>query len=152
MKELIKNTNVPSWALFNNPFDLLFKNRFDTDSLFDSIFDVKPHYPIDIYETDANITIDIAAVGVSRDDVNIEVENNHVLTVSYQNDCGDTPDEPSGKYYIKRGIVKKSFSFSWKFSNSYNVEDAEVTLKDGLLRLVVPKVEPQKNKKQITIN
>jgi len=50
MTDLIKRqNNTPKWVLHSHPFDLLWKNLFDNDSIFDTVFNSKIDYPLDIY-------------------------------------------------------------------------------------------------------
>ena len=51
------------------PTDLLFKNLFDTESHFQSHVDNKPSYPCDLFTTDEGLGIEIAAVGLDKEDM-----------------------------------------------------------------------------------
>ena len=52
------------------PTDLLFRNFFAVDSDFQSHVDSKPDYPVDVATTDAGLVIEIAAVGIDKEDIN----------------------------------------------------------------------------------
>ena len=63
-------------------FDLLFKNFFDTDSFFNTLEEAKLKYPVDIYEIDDKLILEIAAVGLKKEDVEIEIKDKDILHVS----------------------------------------------------------------------
>ena len=88
------------------PTDLLFKNLFDTESHFKSHADVKPNYPVDIATVDGGLVIEIAAVGINKDDIKIEISGN-TIQVIYEKG-GD--DSPTDFEYIHRGIARRSFN------------------------------------------
>lgn len=150
MTEIIKRQrDLPSRWLHSHPFDLLWRNLFDTDSIFDTVFNSKIDYPLDIYETDTDLIIEIAAVGINKEDIQIKTYNNQ-LSISYDNtnECKDNRD------CIKRGIARRSFKFEWKVNPIYDLDKINVTLDRGLLNLTIPKVveEETKQEKIIEIN
>lgn len=150
MTELIKRQrDLPRQWLHSHPFDLLWRNLFDTDSIFDTVFNSKIDYPLDIYETDTDLIIEIAAVGVNKEDIQIKTYNNQ-LSISYDNtnECKDN------RYCIKRGIARRSFKFEWKVNSIYDLDKITVSLDKGLLNLTIPRVikEETKQEKIIEIN
>ena len=61
------------------PTDLLFRNFFDTNSMFQSFVETKPNYPVDIYTLGNELCFDIACVGLDKEDINIQTEGNKML-------------------------------------------------------------------------
>lgn len=123
-------------------FDLLFKNFFDTDSFFNTLEEAKLKYPVDIYEIDDKLILEIAAVGLKKEDVEIEIKDKDILHVSYTKD-----NEKSKECKIlHKGIAKRSFDFGWKISNKFDLEKIEVSMEDGLLYISIPKAEEMKPK------
>ena len=129
------------------PFDILFRNFFDTNTFFSPLVDTKPAYPIDIYENDDGLQFDIAVVGLCEKDINIEVTDGDTLRISYQKE-NPVPDEDQS--YIHQGIVKRSFNFGWKISNKFDLDNISVVIDNGLLSINIPHSEEAKPKK-ITI-
>jgi HSP20 family molecular chaperone IbpA len=60
--------NIAERSFF--PTDLLFRNFFETDTAFRSFVDTKPNYPVDIRQSSEALRIDIAVVGLDKDDIN----------------------------------------------------------------------------------
>jgi len=131
------------------PFDLLVKNFFDTETFFSPLSESNLKYPIDIYEKEDGLQFDIAVVGLCEKDINIEVTDGDTLRVSYQKES-EFSDENDEKSYIHQGIAKRSFNFGWKISNKFNLQDISATIDNGLLSINIPHAEEAKPKK-ITI-
>ncbi len=123
----------------SEPWDLLFKDFFNRDSFFAPALNAKSSYPTDIYEDDKQVTIEIAAAGLDKSDIEIE-ETDGLLSVSY-NKTEETKQEDEKHNYIQRGIAKRSFCLSWKFSDKYDLKKIDATMEKGILKLVVPKTE-----------
>ena len=65
------------------PTDLLFKNFFDRASAFETSVDRKINHPVDIIHTEDALLFEIAAVGLAKKDIELEVEDGNCLKVSY---------------------------------------------------------------------
>ena len=65
-----------------DPFDLLWRNLQDTQSHFAAITQKVTH-PVDIFETQDGIRFEVAAVGLSREDIEILVEGD-LLRIKYE--------------------------------------------------------------------
>ena len=123
------------------PFDILFKNFFDTNTFFSPLVDTKPKYPIDIYENESGINFDMAVVGLCEDDINIEISDGDTLRISYQK---DEIEENQEQNYIHQGIAKRSFNFGWKISNKYDLQSIDAIVENGLLSITIPHAEEAK--------
>ncbi len=117
---------------FINDFDLVFKNFFDQSSRFQPVRGNKMNYPVDIYlKGDDGIVFDIAAVGLTQDDLEILAEG-ETLRVRHERKGADTKD------YIHKGIGRRGFDFAWKISNDLDLSKTTATMKDGLLNIFLP--------------
>jgi len=131
------------------PFDLMFRNFFDTDSIFSPILNSKPQYPIDIYEDENFLNIEIAATGLKEKDIKIEVDND-ILKVSYDK---ETKEEGGDCNYIQKGIARRSFNFGWRISDLFKLDEIVASMDDGLLSISIPRTEQKpKLSKLIPIN
>jgi HSP20 family protein len=119
------------------PWDVLFKDLFERNSFFTPVVNTKSTYPTDIYEDDKSVTIEVAAAGLDKDDIQIE-ELDGLLSISYEKNEEKKADEPN---YIQKGIAKRSFCLSWKFSDKFDLKNAEATMEKGILKISVPKHE-----------
>jgi HSP20 family protein len=130
--------------------DIFFKDLFDnSNKFFQSVLDnsVKLNYPIDIKETKNGLEIDIVAIGLDKQDIKVEVENN-ILRVSYDKPATQKDNDV---VFYKRGITRKSFNFAWQISKC-DMDAIDVKLDKGLLQIFIPWKEEKKTIKQITIN
>jgi HSP20 family molecular chaperone IbpA len=114
--------------------DLLFKNFFDQNSMFQSHVDSKPNYPVDIATTEAGLVIEIAAVGIDKSDVEIETTDN-TLKVIYERGEADTPTEFD---YVHKGIARRAFNLGWKISPKCDLKKISATMDKGLLAIFIP--------------
>jgi HSP20 family protein len=97
-------------------------------------------------DTGDNLEIIAEMPGVGKEDLSVKIEGNY-LVISGKRQA----DIPKG-YSVHR-IEREVTSFSRSFTLPYEVDTnrVEATLKDGLLRMVLPKSEAAKPK-QISIN
>ena len=56
-----------------NPFDLLFRNLFESEAAFIPAEQAKQQYPINIFEDDLGLTFELACTGIPKEA--IEVSN-----------------------------------------------------------------------------
>ena len=73
-------TYLKEWAI--DPFDIVWKNFFDVNSNFNTI-NQKINYPVDIYETENGLCFELAAVGLEKLDIDIQVDGD-TLRVSHE--------------------------------------------------------------------
>ena len=100
----------------------------------------------DIYEKDNKYHIEMDVPGYNKEDIKIHLENNY-LTISAEK---KEHDEDKSKKYIRR---ERTYS---KFERSIYLGDADennidAEYKNGILNIVVPKIEENKSKKYIEI-
>jgi len=138
LPQLFENRLILSNDL--EPIDILFKNLFETDSLFMPFSETKVKYPVDIHETDDALNIEIALPGVDKEDIRID-ETDNCLHVSY--DKKEEAENIDHKY-IQKGITRKSFDFAWKISNKFNLKKIEASMDKGLLKIEIPRAEEKK--------
>jgi HSP20 family protein len=127
-------------------FEVLFRDFFNSSDPFNTIINSRFNYPVDIYESPKGLQIEIAAVGLSKEDIEILIEDGDILRVSHKKS-----DEPTTETYLHRGITRKSFSFGWKISAKFTIENLEAKLSEGLLSITIPfseKADPKKIKIQ----
>jgi len=123
-----------------DPFDLLWRDLFDTQSHFSAITQKVTH-PVDIFETEDGIRFEIAAVGLDRDDISITVDSDQ-LRITYEK-----PKPVDQETIIYRGIKRSGFDLSWKIATKFDLTNLEATLDKGLLVLTIPRAVEQKVKK-----
>jgi HSP20 family protein len=132
-------TNLAKFLDHNTfePWDLLFKDLFNHDSFFAPVLNSKASYPTDIYEDDESVTIEVAAAGLDKEDIYIE-ETDGLLSVSYDKKQEQNKQETN---YIQKGIAKRSFCLSWKFSDKFDLKKIDASMEKGILKIYIPKKE-----------
>jgi len=98
---------------------------------------------VNIVENDNEFQVEVAAPGMTKDDFNIEVDNN-VLTISSEKQHENEEKDDEGKY------SRREFSYA-AFKRSFTIPEDQVEAdkikadyKDGLLHIHLPKKEEVK--------
>ena len=123
-----------------SPFDILFKDFFKTDGEYTPFNTIKVNHPVDIYEAEEGLNIDIACVGLTKKDIDLTIEGD-ILRVEYKKDSGSNENE-----YIQRNIAKRAFNFGWRISRRFDLGLLEAKLSNGLLHLFAPLADEAKPK------
>jgi HSP20 family protein len=119
-------------------FDLMWRDLFNSTSHFLDITN-KISHPTDIYETDTGIKVEIAAVGLGKEDLSI-ITDSDILRIKY-NKKEDTQDKKS---IIYSGIKKSSFDLAWKIASKFDLANAEAKMQNGLLSIDIPFADSKK--------
>ena len=129
-----------------SPFDILFKDFFKSEEQFSPFNQIKVNHPVDIYEFNEGLNIDIACVGLSKKDINLSIEGD-ILKVEYKKPTikSNSSDKPAPEY-IQRGIARRAFDFGWRISRRFDLGKLEAKLEKGLLHLYAPLAEEAKTK------
>ena len=130
-------------TLFNErtPFDLLFRNFFKADGVFQpTTFDNKQPHPLDIFYDEEGLHFEIACTGIDKNDLEILVEG-QTLRVNY--DKKSDPESEGLKEelkleYLYKGIAKRSFNLGWKVDPKFDLSKATPSFDNGLLVIYVP--------------
>ena len=137
-------------SIFNQlrPFSVGFDDMFDH---FDSMVSMgtSNYPPYNIVKTDKNsYNVEIALAGFNKKDISVEVENG-ILTIESIKDK-DTKEVEDNDGILHKGISKRYFKKQFTIAEEVKVNGAE--LKDGLLKVSMEKIIPEKMKlKQITV-
>jgi len=120
---------------FASPLDVLVKNFFDKDAIFDKPSRQAVPHPIDVYESEQGLTFEVACVGLDKKDVSIAIEED-ILKVSYKK--GEDQQTADDKRYYHTGVRKSSFDFGWKVARRFNLSKASAEMQNGLLCIQIP--------------
>ncbi len=96
--------------------------------------------PVDIVDNGSEIVIEAELPGMKKEDIDIRVENN-VLTLHGQR---KREHEEKTKDFFRSERVYGSFTRSFTLPATVAVDKIDATYKDGVLRVVLPKVEEAK--------
>ena len=117
----------------SHPFDLLFRNLFETGTQFTPATEAKQQYPINIFEDDLGLTFELACTGIPKEAIEVKLEGD-MITFSYDKDKTPEPE----RNYIHRGIAKRSFNLAYKLGTKFTPNKASANFNDGLLIVTVP--------------
>ena len=130
-----------------SPFDILVKNFFQTEEQFQTPKNRIINHPVDIYEDKDGLCFDIACTGLTKKQIDINVEGD-ILRVSYTKK--DKPGIAETTHIYHSGIAKRSFNLGWKIARRFDLSKIEGSMKDGLLKLFIP-LTPESKPKTVSI-
>lgn len=125
-----------------DPFDVLFKNFFNNDSFFAPALETKISHPVDIYETQDGLHFEVACTGLSKEDVNINIEGD-ILRITYEKNTENDTDVAN---FIHKGIARRSFNLGYKVASRFDLQNADAQMNNGLLKISIPFAEQAKPK------
>lgn len=120
-----------------SPFDILVRNFFDTETPFHPLHSVKLKHPVDVYEDNNGLHLEIACTGLTKKDVNLNIEGD-ILKVSYERPKDYYETDEADREYHYSGIAKRSFNFGYKVNNRFNLSEVEAKMENGLLNITIP--------------
>ena len=132
------------------PFSIGFDDVFTHfDSFFDSdmrMINSSNYPPYNIVKTGKNnYDIEVALAGFNKKDINVTVEGGKLTIESVKmKDVSDDNVKSDDDSILHKGISKRSFNRVWTISEDVEVKAAE--LKDGLLKVSMEKIVPEKDK------
>jgi len=120
-----------------SPFDLLFKDFFNSELNFQPAVNAKISHPVDIYENKNGLHFEVACTGLSKSDVDINIEGD-ILKISYNKPKEDDCCEVNDCNYIYRGVARRSFNLGYKIASKFDLSKAEAVMENGLLVISIP--------------
>lgn len=97
---------------------------------------------VNIQETDDFFMVEVAAPGKSREDFQIELDND-LLTISSEDQKENEVKDNSGKY-TRKEFSYSSFRRSFSLPESVDIERIGASYKNGVLEISLPKKEEAK--------
>ena len=103
---------------------------------------------VNVREADGNFEIEVAAPGMSKDAFSVDVEDG-VLAIKAESKSETTEgDENRDDGYHRREFSYTSFERRFHLPDNVNEEDIQASYEDGILKLKLPKLEPEEQKPQ----
>ncbi len=156
---MLMKRNGQSWvpSIFNDFFnsDILVRNSSTAPA-------------INVYETDKEYKVDVAAAGMSKEDFKIHIDSDNDLTITMEKNCNcetkngekccDEKKEKEekcndGKCEEKGRYLRREFSYTRFQQTLILPDDADTTkieakVKHGVLRIYIPKKKEKEEAKQ----
>jgi molecular chaperone IbpA len=99
--------------------------------------------PYNIVETSKNkYDIEVALAGYNKKDIDVSYEDGQLTIKSKKSDKDESKDEDGNTIY--KGIAKRYFERSFTIADDVEIKGAE--LKDGLLKVSLEKILPDRKK------
>lgn len=111
------------------------------------LFDRSMSPAVDVVEGESEFNVTCELPGIDKKEIDISFAAN-VLTIKGQK--REEKEDKKGKYF-KKEIVSGSFQRTLSFPDSVDGDKIKANLKDGILKLTLPKREESKTK-TITVN
>lgn len=118
-------------------FDRLFSTIDELDRMLGGKTPTYPPYDI-IKIDDYNYQINIAVAGFSKDDINIETENNKLLI------SGSLEKTENQVNYLHHGLASRDFNLIYTLSDTAVVTSADIV--NGILKISIENVIPEERK------
>lgn len=140
-------------ARVNRKYVPMYWDDFFNDRFFNTLEPAsrKENSPaVNVTEDEKGYTIELAAPGLSRKDIHLEIDDN-VLTISSE---FKEHKEEEEKNFLRREFNFRSFKRSFQLPETIDQEQIKATHEDGILSLTLPKREElvQKSPRQIEVN
>lgn len=100
---------------------------------------------LNLYETKDNVILELKTPGFTKDDLDINFEGD-MLTVTGTTKTEHKEENEEKKYYIEE-ITSQSFTRSVRMPRPVDVERAEASVENGMLKISIPKREESKARK-----
>lgn len=122
--------------------------KYYLDDFFDELVNSKGKdiMKCDIYEVDNIYNIDVEVPGFEKKDIKIECKEGY-LTINVKKE--DSKEE-NNKNYIRRERVYGEYTRTF-YLGDIDLDKIEATFNNGILHIIVPKLEKQDNKRIIEI-
>jgi HSP20 family protein len=132
---------------------MLMKLAKDPMRLFDDIWTgsqmpAAPSFKVDISEDDGAFHLDAELPGLSKEQIQLHIEDD-VLTIKAER---SQESEQKKKDYHRIERTYGSFSRSFNLGELINQEDIGASFDNGVLHVTLPKAQPVRKTKEISIN
>ncbi len=97
---------------------------------------------VNVRETDNDFTLELATPGLSKEDFDIELDND-VLTISSETKSEEETKNNEGRYTRKEFNYRK-FKRSFSLPDTVDINGVDASYRDGVLLVTLPKKEEAK--------
>lgn len=88
-------------------------------------------------DENGNTILEVAVAGFSKDDISVAIKGNTLEVVVDKKNKIDN----SKNSYFHRGIAMRTFMSSWTLSGQINKKNIKSSIKDGILKIVIPPIK-----------
>ena len=99
----------------------------------------------DIRETDSSYELDVDLPGFKKDEINVQLKDGYLTLTAAKGLDKDSQDKKGN--YIRKERYAGAMSRSFYVGEAVNEEDVHAKYEDGILKISVPKKDPEKIEK-----
>jgi len=132
-------------TIISKPFPALLENLIDSNLSKTG----RTQAPVNIGENSAQIDIEIAIPGYSKELIDINLDDMNILTI-----VGKSPEEksPKNKTFRRKEIHVTPFKRSFRLGKEIERTRVQASYNDGILRIMVPKIAEVTRKEALSIS
>ena len=131
-----RNNSVSNWL------DSWFNDNFFNTSLMPHMNATVP--AVNVKESATAYTMEVAAPGLKKDMVKMNIDKDGYLNVSIEN-----KDEKKEEHYLRREFSYSSYSQSYALPEDADQEKISAEVSDGVLKIEIPKTGKEEKKDDV---
>ena len=131
--------------VFNDFFDTDFLPRVNTNTTAPAI---------NVIEKKNEYDVELAAPGMTKEDFKVSLDEDRNLVVELDKKIEKTEENKENKetgHYLRREFSYTKFHQTLLLPDDVNRENISATVENGVLKVVLPKLQPQEVKKERTM-
>lgn len=120
-----------------------FNDFFDTDFM-PRVSATAP--AINVKESEKDYTVELAAPGLTKDDFNVNIDNDGNLHIKIENKS-NKKEEDKKSHYLRREFSYSNYQQSYTLPEDADREKISAKVADGVLEVEIPKLAPKEEAK-----
>lgn len=96
---------------------------------------------VNVFESEGEFRIELAAPGLEKNDFNVKVEGNNLI-ISVQREQNE--EKTVSGNYVRKEFNYSAFTRSFRLPENVNAEEIKAQYDKGILNVALPKVAPDK--------
>lgn len=106
---------------------------------------------INVIEKKDEYDVELAAPGMTKDDFKVSLDEDRNLVVELDKKVENTQEDKETGHYLRREFSYTKFHQTLLLPDDVNRETISATVENGVLKVVLPKLQPQDAKKERTV-
>ncbi|MBR0025218.1 MAG: Hsp20/alpha crystallin family protein [Muribaculaceae bacterium] len=128
----------------------VFNDFFDTDFL-PKVNSNTTAPAINVIEKKDEYDVELAAPGMTKEDFKVSLDEDHNLVVELDKKVEKTEENKETGHYLRREFSYTKFHQTLLLPDDVNRDNISATVENGVLKVVLPKLQPQEMKKERTM-
>ncbi len=128
----------------------VFNDFFDTDFL-PKVNSNTTAPAINVIEKKDEYDVELAAPGMTKEDFKVSLDEDRNLVVELDKKVEKTEENKEDGHYLRREFSYTKFHQTLLLPDDVNRDTISATVENGVLKVVLPKLQPQEMKKERTM-